>query len=256
MVASHCFAEPRRFAAWLRVLFRHDWVVYSKQPFGGPEHALRYLGAYTHRVGISNSRLVSFADGKVSFRWRDSPHGNRKRVMSLPADEFLRRFLLHLVPRGFVRIRNFGFLANRQRAKLLPLCFRLLGSSADRTRPEVTADEPKPSVTLPRCPLCSGTMRVVERGFPQPNCFLAPHHSRSGAPHELLTSSLEPKPCNSMHAQSAPRAALTPCCRPSMPTKPPNEAHQTQSLRTHSLLNDSAKSRCQATGPPEPIQLP
>jgi hypothetical protein len=156
-------SEPRRFAAWLRVLFRHDWVVYSKRPFGGPEHALRYLGAYTHRVGISNSRLVSFADGKVSFRWRDSAHNNRKRVMRLPADEFLRRFLLHLLPRGFVRIRNFGFLANRQRAKLLPLCFKLLGSSADRTRAEDTADEPRPSVTLPRCPLCSGTMRVVER---------------------------------------------------------------------------------------------
>jgi hypothetical protein len=83
--------------------------------------------------------------------------------MSLPADEFLRRFLLHLLPRGFVRIRNFGFLANRQRAKLLPLCFSLLGSSADRTRAEDDTGEPKPSVTLPRCPLCSGTMRVVER---------------------------------------------------------------------------------------------
>ena len=156
-------AEPRRFAAWLRVLFRHDWVVYSKRPFGGPEHALRYLGAYTHRVGIANSRLVSFADGQVSFRWRDSAHGNRKRIMSLPADEFLRRFLLHLLPPGFVRIRNFGFLANRQRAKLLPLCLSLLRTSADQTSTEHNADEPKPPVTLPRCPLCSGTMRVVER---------------------------------------------------------------------------------------------
>ena len=83
--------------------------------------------------------------------------------MSLPADEFLRRFLLHLLPRGFVRIRNFGFLNNRQRAKLLPLCFSLLGTSVDRTGAEDMADAPKPSVTLPRCPLCSGTMRVVER---------------------------------------------------------------------------------------------
>ena len=83
--------------------------------------------------------------------------------MSLPADEFLRRFLLHLLPQGFVRIRNFGFLANRQRAKLLPLCFNLLATSADQTRTEDTADEPRPSVTLPICPLCSGTMRVVER---------------------------------------------------------------------------------------------
>ena len=156
-------SEPRRFAAWLRVLFRYDWVVYSKRPFGGPEHALRYLGAYTHRVGIANSRLVSFAEGQVSFRWRDSAHNNKKRVMSLPADEFLRRFLLHLVPRGFVRIRNCGFLANRQRAKLLPLCFRLLGSSADHARAEDITDEAKPTVTLPKCPLCSGAMRVVER---------------------------------------------------------------------------------------------
>src|SRR6202011_2760489 len=93
--------------------------------------ALRYLGVYTHRVGIANSRLVALSDGKVSFRWRDSAHGNKKRVMSFPVDEFLRRFLLHLLPRGFVRIRNFGFLANRQRARLLPLCFNLLGSSPD-----------------------------------------------------------------------------------------------------------------------------
>ena len=83
--------------------------------------------------------------------------------MSLPVDEFLRRFLLHLLPRGFVRIRNFGFLANRQRAKLLPLCFTLLGTSADRTRAELQADEPKQAVPLPKCPRCSGTMRVVER---------------------------------------------------------------------------------------------
>ena len=115
--------------AWLRVLFRHDWVVYSKRPFGGPEHVLRYLGAYTHRVAISNSRLVALADGNVTFRWRDSAHGNKKRLMTLPVDEFLRRFLLHLLPPGFVRIRNFGFLANRNRATLLPLCFQLLGGS-------------------------------------------------------------------------------------------------------------------------------
>ena len=116
-------AQPRAFASWLRVLFRHDWVVYSKRPFGGPEHVLRYLGAYTHRVAISNSRLVALSEGNVTFRWRDSAHGNKKRVMTLAVEEFLRRFLLHLLPRGFMRIRNFGFLANRQRAKLLPLCF-------------------------------------------------------------------------------------------------------------------------------------
>jgi Putative transposase/Transposase zinc-binding domain len=153
-------AEPRSFAAWLRLLFRHDWVVYSKRPFGGPEHALRYLGAYTHRVGISNRRLVAFSEGSVSFRWRDSAHHNKKRVMSLPVDQFLRRFLLHLLPRGFVRIRNFGFLANRQRATLLPLCFRLLNSPPDL--PTRAPQAPRPQ-TLPKCPLCGGTMHTIER---------------------------------------------------------------------------------------------
>jgi hypothetical protein len=153
-------AEPRSFAAWLRLLFRHDWVVYSKRPFGGPEHALRYLGAYTHRVGISNSRLVALSEGKVSFRWRDSAHGNKKRLMSLPADEFLRRFLLHLLPRGFVRIRNFGFLANRQRATLLPLCFSLLQSASD---PPTLAPQAERTQILPMCPLCGQPMHVIER---------------------------------------------------------------------------------------------
>ena len=121
--------SAENFAAWLRPLFRNDWVVYSKRPFGGPEHVLRYLGRYTHRVAISNHRLVSFADGKVTFRWRDSAHNNEQKLMTLSLDEFLRRFLLHLLPKGFVRIRHFGFLANRKRATLLPLCFQLFGSA-------------------------------------------------------------------------------------------------------------------------------
>jgi hypothetical protein len=154
--------EPRAFASWLRLLYRHDWVVYSKRPFGGPEHALRYLGAYTHRVAISNHRLVALSEDNVTFRWRDSAHGNKKRLMTLPVDEFLRRFLLHLLPRGFVRIRNFGFLANRQRNTLLPLCFALLQSSA-----EISAATALPAACHPRslwsCPVCGGTMHVVER---------------------------------------------------------------------------------------------
>ena len=157
-------AQPKIFSAWLRQLFRHDWVVYCKPPFGGPEHALRYLGAYTHRVAISNHRLVSLAHGQVMFRWRDSAHQNKKRLMTLSVEEFLRRFLLHLLPRGFVRIRNFGFLANRQRATLLPLCFRLLQSSGENLQPTASpaADRPHPS-TLWHCPVCGGTMHVVER---------------------------------------------------------------------------------------------
>jgi hypothetical protein len=155
-------AEPRSFAAWLRCLYRHDWVVYSKPPFGGPEHVLRYLGAYTHRVGISNGRLLALGDGQVSFRWRDSAHSNRKRIMTLPVDEFLRRFLLHLLPRGFVRIRNFGFLANRQRATLLPLCFGLLQTSAQISTSTTSSAADHPH-SLWNCPVCGATMHVVER---------------------------------------------------------------------------------------------
>jgi len=153
--------EPRAFATWLRLLFRHDWVLYSKRPFGGPEHALRYLGAYTHRVAISNHRLVALSEGNVTFRWRDSAHGNRKRLMTLPVEEFLRRFLLHLLPRGFVRIRNFGFLANRQRTMLLPLCLRSLQDAA-----EISTATASPvadySHSLWSCPVCGGTMHVIE----------------------------------------------------------------------------------------------
>ena len=124
-----CLAQPTTFAAWLRPLFRKNWVVYSKPPFGGPEYVLQYLGRYTHRVAISNHRLVSFAEDEVTFRWRDSAHNNEQKLLTLSLDEFLRRFLLHVLPKGFVRIRNFGFLANRRRATFLPLCFHLLGSA-------------------------------------------------------------------------------------------------------------------------------
>src|SRR6202790_1916029 len=119
-------AEPKIFATWLRPLFRKDWVGYAKPPFGGPEYVLQYLGRYTHRVAISNHRLVSFADGKVTFRWRDSAHHNEQKLMTLSLDEFLRRFLLHLLPKGFVRIRNFGFLSNRRGPQPLPLFFHFL----------------------------------------------------------------------------------------------------------------------------------
>jgi Putative transposase/Transposase zinc-binding domain len=155
-------AEPRVFASWLRTLFRQDWVVYAKRPFGGPQHALRYLGAYTHRVAISNHRLVALEDGNVTFRWRDSAHGNKKKLMKLPVDEFLRRFLLHVLPRGFVRIRHFGFLANRRRASMLPICFELLGRSTRQAATEETVSRPQPCSNW-RCPLCGGTMLIVER---------------------------------------------------------------------------------------------
>src|SRR5271169_5779459 len=155
-------AEPKIFAAWLRPLFRKDWVVYAKRPFGGPEYVLQYLGRYTHRVAISNHRLVSFADGQVTFRWRDSAHHNEQKLLTLSLDEFLRRFLLHLLPKGFVRIRNFGFLANRRRALLLPLGFHLLGA-AQEPPAQPDASSTLDSTDLWRCPKCGGPMKVIER---------------------------------------------------------------------------------------------
>ena len=153
-------AQPKTFSTWLRPLFRNDWVVYSKRPFGGPQFVLQYLGRYTHRVTISNHRLISLVDGQVTFRWRDSAHPNEQKLLTLSLDEFLRRFLLHVLPKGFVRIRNFGWLANRRRATLLPLCFHLLGS-APQTEPELSTANDAHDLRL--CPQCGGPMMVIER---------------------------------------------------------------------------------------------
>jgi hypothetical protein len=159
--------NPKAFAAWLRPLFRSPWVVYAKRPFGGAPHALRYLGQYTHRVAISNHRLVALANGMVTFRWRDSAHKNKKRLMTLPVNEFLRRFLLHLLPPGFVRIRHFGLMAHRRRGASLPLCLQLLAQSG-RVRTEAQPKEEGGSSPRPlwTCPQCGGPMLLIERLSP------------------------------------------------------------------------------------------
>ena len=137
-------------------------MVYLKPPFGGPEYVVHYLGRYTHRVAISNHRLVSFADGQVTFRWRDSADGHKQKLLPLSVNEFLTRFLLHILPQGFVRIRHFGFLANRRRATFLPLCFQLLGATPQpRTEEHTSSTEDAPD--LYRCPKCGGPMKVIER---------------------------------------------------------------------------------------------
>jgi hypothetical protein len=123
---------------------------------------LRYLGRYTHRVAISNHRLISFADQKVTFRWRDSAHKNEQRQMTLSLDEFLRRFLLHLLPDGFVRIRHFGFLANRKRAINLPLCFQLLGAAVTPSTEQDKSGAGNAS-DLWLCPKCAGPMVDMAR---------------------------------------------------------------------------------------------
>jgi hypothetical protein len=104
-------SHRKAFAAFLRTLFRDEWVVYAKPPFGGPQHVLQYLARYTHRVAISNHRLLHVTDREVTFRWKDYAHGNKHRAMTLTHEEFLRRFLQHVLPTGFPRIRYFGFLA-------------------------------------------------------------------------------------------------------------------------------------------------
>jgi len=151
-------ANPPAFAAFLRTLFREDWVVYAKPPFGGPEHVLQYLARYTHRVAISNHRILAVTDSHVTFRWKDYAHRSQQHTMTLTGEEFLRRFLQHVLPKGFPRIRYFGWLANRRRSQVLPRC-RLLLAQMPPATPAAPAEEP--AVWL--CPYCHGPMRVVER---------------------------------------------------------------------------------------------
>ena len=156
-----CLADKKAFLSFLRVLHQHQWVVYAKPPFGGVNHVLNYLARYTHRVAISNHRLVELSDGKVTFRWKDYAHGNRQKLMTVSVEEFLRRFLLHTLPQGFVRIRFFGYMANRRRAALLPICRELIGTnpvSDPISEPAQSDDNP---VWL--CPHCGGPMVVIQR---------------------------------------------------------------------------------------------
>ena len=148
-------ADPRCFRRFLRQLFHEHWVVYAKPPFGGPEHVLNYLARYTHRVAISNHRLVAFQNDRVSFRWKDYAHGGKQKIMTISSHEFLRRFLVHVLPKGLVRIRHFGLFANRRRGRMLSRCRALLGPEGCGAHPEIT--------TQLRCPVCTGPMLIIER---------------------------------------------------------------------------------------------
>jgi hypothetical protein len=155
-------ANSRQFAQLLHRLHRHDWVVYAKPAFGGPMPVLRYLGRYTHRVAISNHRLLAFEQERVTFRWRDYAHGSKPGTMTLSATEFLRRFFLHVQPKCFVRIRHFGFLANRFRASHLALGRQLLASGGS-TEQHVKAHDVPDSSSLWHCPHCGAAMIVIQR---------------------------------------------------------------------------------------------
>jgi Putative transposase/Transposase zinc-binding domain len=172
-----------QFEQVLSAVVSTDWVVYAKPPFGGPEAVLRYLARYTHRVAISNARLLDFENGMVRFRYKDYAHGNRKRVMTLTAPEFVRRLLLHVLPTGFMRIRHYGILANRHRHEKLTLCRRLLDSGS-AVEPEVPGtkqinENPSPITPTRVCPVCgAGRMIMIEEFPPLPAGQQA--HERSG----------------------------------------------------------------------------
>jgi hypothetical protein len=146
--------QPARFHAWLRPLQDIEWVVYAKPPFGGPEYVLKYLARYTHRVAISNGRLLSLENGQVTFRWRDSKDNNQIKVMTLDAVEFIRRFLLHILPSGFVKIRHFGFLSCRCRTAALVLCRKRLPQPAVPADRDPILREEQQCAVERRCPVC------------------------------------------------------------------------------------------------------
>ena len=150
--------QERAFKAFLRSLCRKEWVVEVRPPFGGAGKALEYLSRYTHRVAISNHRLVSFVQGRVTFRWRDSAHGNQQRLMTLELYEFLRRLMLHVLPAGFHRIRYYGFLHPRAKNKLAAIRAQLGVRFEAKSKPESEADRP---AVPPLCPHCRKPMELT-----------------------------------------------------------------------------------------------
>jgi len=176
------FSDLAWFEELITNLGKKKWFVYAKPPFGGPAHVLRYLGRYTHRMAISNHRLLAFDGQTVSFRWRDYAHGSKQRIMTLDAEEFLRRFFLHVLPKGFVRIRHYGLLANRFRNRFLPLAHTLLAADGRQQLP------------LPPCRTAtSGTVPDAEK--PCGSSSASPPHnsiSQVSIPHDRLCQSAPP----------------------------------------------------------------
>jgi len=155
------FKDRNKFSRLVGPLYRQRWVVYARKAMGGPEQVLRYLGRYTHRIAISNHRLLAFDGQDVTFRWKDYAHGGKQRTMNLTACEFLRRFFLHVLPKGFVRIRHYGLLANRFRHQNLALARQLLANTEPQKLQTPTKDQQK--TTLWHCPRCGGAMCVARR---------------------------------------------------------------------------------------------
>jgi Putative transposase/Transposase zinc-binding domain len=176
--------EPGAFRAHLAAQRRRDWVVYAKPPFAGPGQVLAYLARYTHRTAISNSRLVALDDGHVSFRWKDYRANGRTKpkVMRLPAGEFMRRFLLHVLPDGFHRIRHYGLFANGHRAAMLARCRALLDVPPAPAEADGGEDREKQRysrASVPACPCCGGPMLIIER-LPSPTSRRYPARKPDG----------------------------------------------------------------------------
>ena len=215
-------AAPSDFRAFLVKLRAKDWVVYAKPPFGGPEAVLSYLGRYTHRIAIGNERLLGCENGQVRFRYRDYAHGNKVKVMRLPAEEFIRRFLLHVLPKGFMRIRHYGLLANRHRTEHLNACRAALDAPTPAPAEPETIEAFLARILgtdVNRCPHCGqGRLRPSD-----------PPPSPSGhRPTALAMGGLKPcaSPCRRRHP-APPHAALRlrppltlPRCKTILPTSP------------------------------------
>jgi hypothetical protein len=165
------FADPVAFKLLLKALMRKSWVVYAKKPFASPDHVLDYLGRYTHRVALSNNRICSVHNSEVTFSYRDRKKQNQLKLMKLETNEFIRRFLLHVIPKGLMRVRHFGFLANRSKA-LLSTCYQLLNSNPALPKlPKRSAHELMLALTgidLTRCPLCQKGTLVFFANLPLP----------------------------------------------------------------------------------------
>jgi putative transposase len=161
-------ADAAAFHTWLTPLYGQDWVVYAKAPFGGPEQVLKYLARYTHRVALSNTRLVSLDDDQVTFRYKDYADDHRSKHMTLTAAEFIRRFLQHVLPSGFVKIRHYGLLANRYREANLRVCRALLLVVATVTLVTQALGPAKDAVTPEACPHCGGVVWQVVARVPRP----------------------------------------------------------------------------------------
>jgi hypothetical protein len=218
-------AEPQAFARRLGELRRRDWVVYAKPPFGGPEQVLAYLGRYTHRVAIANSRLLSLADGKVRFTWKDYRAGSKIKVMTLDANEFIRRFLLHTLPDSFHRIRHYGFLANGARGDSLALCHRLLDAPATPVPASLLTIGPKTIVRSPQPTSPSVPIAAAPCGGSQPcraPATLSPSSvTRHDRPADADRDRARPQCCGPQCLQRN-RAADQPL-QPAMPSVPAAE---------------------------------